>query len=188
MLESTVVKGAFGNNSFLGTPTTALDASAPEVTARGVVTHVMIGLQKAVNCCFDSDLDRQTASRQPGLKQLLDRQEGLIRMNMMGKRVNYACRSVISPDPYLAVDEVGLPETFARKLTFPEPVNEINVETLRKMVVRGPNAYPGAAFIRKASGITVAIPPDGTATSYNRRKALASELLAPTAGEEVRRK
>ena len=29
---------------------------------------------------------------------------------MMGKRVDYACRSVISPDPYLSVDEIGIPE------------------------------------------------------------------------------
>ena len=29
---------------------------------------------------------------------------------MMGKRVNYACRSVISPDPYMNVNEIGIPE------------------------------------------------------------------------------
>lgn len=39
---------------------------------------------------------------------------------MMGKRVNYACRSVISPDPYLAVNEIGIPPYFALRLTYPE--------------------------------------------------------------------
>jgi DNA-directed RNA polymerase I subunit RPA1 len=41
-------------------------------------------------------------------------------MNMMGKRVNYACRSVISPDPYIAVNEIGIPPYFATRLTYPE--------------------------------------------------------------------
>ncbi len=44
----------------------------------------------------------------PGLKQRLEKKQGLFRMNMMGKRVNYACRSVISPDPNLRVMEVSL--------------------------------------------------------------------------------
>ena len=42
----------------------------------------------------------------PGLKQRLEKKQGLFRMHMMGKRVNYACRSVISPDPNLRVFEV----------------------------------------------------------------------------------
>lgn len=48
-------------------------------------------------------------------------------MKMMGKRVNYAARSVISPDPSLNTDEVGLPLFMAKKLTFAENVNEYNL-------------------------------------------------------------
>ncbi len=55
-----------------------------------------------------------------GVRQLLEKKEGLFRMNMMGKRVNYACRSVISPDPYIAVNEIGIPPYFATRLTYPE--------------------------------------------------------------------
>jgi DNA-directed RNA polymerase beta' subunit len=44
----------------------------------------------------------------PGVRQELEKKEGLMRMNMMGKRVNYACRSVISPDPNIEVDEIGI--------------------------------------------------------------------------------
>lgn len=55
-----------------------------------------------------------------GICQLLEKKEGLFRQNMMGKRVNYACRSVISPDPYLAVNEIGIPPYFALRLTYPE--------------------------------------------------------------------
>lgn len=47
-------------------------------------------------------------------------------MNMMGKRVNYSARSVISPDPALGTSEIGIPEVFAKKLSFPEPINSYN--------------------------------------------------------------
>lgn len=56
----------------------------------------------------------------PGICQLLEKKEGLFRQKMMGKRVNFACRSVISPDPYLAVNEIGIPPYFALRLTYPE--------------------------------------------------------------------
>lgn len=55
-----------------------------------------------------------------GICQLLEKKEGLFRQKMMGKRVNFACRSVISPDPYLAVNEIGIPPYFALRLTYPE--------------------------------------------------------------------
>ena len=45
-----------------------------------------------------------------GFKQLIERKTGIFRMNMMGKRVNFACRTVITPDPNLSIDEIGLPE------------------------------------------------------------------------------
>lgn len=41
-----------------------------------------------------------------GVRQQLEKKEGLFRMNMMGKRVNYAARSVISPDPYIGAGEM----------------------------------------------------------------------------------
>lgn len=55
-----------------------------------------------------------------GICQLLEKKEGLFRQKLMGKRVNFACRSVISPDPYLAVNEIGIPPYFALRLTYPE--------------------------------------------------------------------
>ena len=55
-----------------------------------------------------------------GICQLLEKKEGMFRQKMMGKRVNFACRSVISPDPYLAVNEIGIPPYFALRLTYPE--------------------------------------------------------------------
>ena len=61
---------------------------------------------------------------------MLEKKEGLFRMKMMGKRVNYAARSVISPDPNLDTNEVGVPLFMAKRLTFPENVNETNYKLL----------------------------------------------------------
>ena len=65
-------------------------------------------------------------------------------MRMMGKRVNYAARSVISPDPYLNSGQVGVPVNFAKTLTFPESINELNVKKLKQLVINGADEYPGA--------------------------------------------
>ena len=62
---------------------------------------------------------------------------------MMGKRVDFACRSVISPDPSLNTNEIGIPEVFAKKLTFPQPVTPWNVHELRQAVINGPLKHPG---------------------------------------------
>lgn len=75
--------------------------------------------------------------------KVIEKKEGLFRMHMMGKRVNFAARSVITPDPNLNVDEIGIPEEFAKKLTFPTPVTSWNIEEMRKLVLNGPNVYPG---------------------------------------------
>lgn len=63
-----------------------------------------------------------------GIRQLLEKKEGLFRKNMMGKRVNFACRSVISPDPFLDSGEIGVPPYFAIRLSVPERVTPWNVE------------------------------------------------------------
>lgn len=60
-------------------------------------------------------------------------------MKIMGKRVNYSARSVISPDPYLQSDEVGVPMFMAKTLTFPEAVNNHNLERLQNLIINGPH-------------------------------------------------
>ena len=66
---------------------------------------------------------------------MLEKKEGLFRRNMMGKRVNYAARSVISPDLYIDSNEVGVPLKFAKGLSYPTVVTAYNVEQLRKAVL-----------------------------------------------------
>jgi len=57
---------------------------------------------------MDSSSDKRAAAPS-GIKQILEKKEGLFRKHMMGKRVDYAARSVISPDPYINMDEIGVP-------------------------------------------------------------------------------
>lgn len=104
---------------------------------------VYIQLQMAVNCLYDSDLDKLNRAKLPGARQILEKKEGLFRKHMMGKRVNFACRTVITPDPYQEIDQVGIPDIFAKKLTFSAAVNQTNLSALREIVVRGPNNIRG---------------------------------------------
>ena len=80
---------------------------------------------------MDSSLAAKLENKEkPGLRQLLERKEGIFRMKMMGKRVNFAGRSVISPDPYISTDQIGVPEFIAKTITFPEAAK--NIEKLRR--------------------------------------------------------
>ncbi|XP_026761681.2 DNA-directed RNA polymerase I subunit RPA1 [Galleria mellonella] len=129
-------------------------------------------LQRNINLLLSCE--SQGLSSQ-GLKQILEKKTGLIRMHMMGKRVNFAARSVITPDPNVDIDEIGIPDAFAKKLTYPVPVSEWNVEELRKMVINGPNVHPGAEKIEFENGRIVRISPD----SIHKRRGLAKILLTP---------
>ena len=81
----------------------------------------------------------------------LKSKEGRIRGNLMGKRVDFSARSVITPDPNISIDEVGVPMKIAMNLTFPEVVNMMNKTKLEGLIANGPDNYPGAKYIKKAS-------------------------------------
>ena len=61
------------------------------------------------------------------IRQRLKGKEGRIRNNLMGKRVDFSARSVITPDPNLDLDELGVPYKIAMNLTFPEKVSIFNI-------------------------------------------------------------
>ncbi|GAB4843833.1 hypothetical protein Ancab_013795 [Ancistrocladus abbreviatus] len=113
---------------------------------RSKIVSRWLSLQQAINVLFDSKTAVGQGQRDvgSGICQLLEKKEGIFRQKMMGKRVNFACRSVISPDPYLAVNEIGIPPVFALRLTYPERVTPWNVVKLRDAVVNGPEIHPGA--------------------------------------------
>src|SRR5437867_1917306 len=89
------------------------------------------------------------------LTQRLKGKEGRFRGSLSGKRVDFSSRTVISPDPNLDISEVGVPESVAIKLTIPEVVTEWNIERLKKLVINGPNKYPGANYMVRPDGVKI---------------------------------
>ena len=81
------------------------------------------------------------------LAQRLKGKEGRFRGNLSGKRVDYSARTVISPDPNLDINQVGVPVHIATKLSVPEVVNERNLDVMKKLVLNGPHQHPGALYI-----------------------------------------
>lgn len=71
---------------------------------------------------------------------------GRFRGNLSGKRVDFSGRTIISPDPNLPLNFLGLPVSLAKKLTFPEKVNKINIDRLQRAIIRGNSRFPGANF------------------------------------------
>ncbi|KAK9840861.1 hypothetical protein WJX84_010134 [Apatococcus fuscideae] len=134
---------------------------------------LMLGLQNAVNALLDSTTADGSATATPGVRQGLEKKEGLFRKNMMGKRVNFAARSVISPDPYIATGEIGIPPYFALRLSFPERVTPWNVGHLREMVIRGANELGGAVAVEDEVGRLVSLAP----LSTQKRIAIGKALL-----------
>ncbi len=136
-----------------------------------------VALQECVNALIDQvpnpALGRQN---EDGIKQTLEKKEGLFRMNMMGKRVNFAARSVISPDPNIETNEIGVPLVFAKKLTYTEPVTSHNFMELKQLVINGPNKYPGAMAVEDENGQVTRL----KSKSVEQRLALANQLLTPT--------
>jgi DNA-directed RNA polymerase III subunit RPC1 len=87
-----------------------------------------------------------------GLCQRMKGKQGRFRAHLQGKRVDFTSRTVISPDPNLRIDQVGLPQQVCKTLTFPERVFTHNVERIRELIRNGPNTWPGANAIEFADG------------------------------------
>jgi DNA-directed RNA polymerase subunit A' len=130
-----------------------LNAGAPEV----IIEDLWDLLQFHITTFFDNTVARIPPARhrsgQP-LKTITERikgKEGRIRKNLAGKRVNYSARSVISPDPWIEMNEVGVPYQIAKIVTVAETVNDLNIEKLRKLIKKG-SEYPGANYVIRPDG------------------------------------
>ncbi|KAG6820127.1 hypothetical protein H0H93_005002, partial [Arthromyces matolae] len=104
------------------------------------------------------------------IRARLKGKEGRLRGNLMGKRVDFSARTVITGDPNLELDEVGVPKTIAMNLTFPERglsfqftrnwfglndcriVTPYNIAYLQELVRNGPTNYPGARYVVRDTG------------------------------------
>ena len=86
------------------------------------------------------------------IKERLNGKGGRVRGNLMGKRVDFSARSVITPDPSLSIRELGIPLKVAKNITKPVTVNANNKSFLLKLVRNGPDEYPGAKILEKKNG------------------------------------
>jgi DNA-directed RNA polymerase II subunit RPB1 len=86
------------------------------------------------------------------IRARLKGKEGRLRQNLMGKRVDFSARTVITGDPNLSLDEVGVPRSIARTLTYPETVTPFNIEKLKRFVANGPTEHPGARYVIRDTG------------------------------------
>ena len=91
------------------------------------------------------------------IKERLNGKGGRVRGNLMGKRVDYSARSVITPDPQLSIRELGVPLKIAKNLTKPVTVNKHNLPYLLKLVRNGPDVYPGAKILEKKTGENISL-------------------------------
>ena len=118
-------------------------------------------LQYHVATYMDNDIAGQPQALQKSgrpvksIRARLKGKEGRLRGNLMGKRVDFSARTVITGDPNLSLDEVGVPRSIARTLTYPETVTPYNIEHLNRLVANGPNEHPGAKYVIRSDGTRV---------------------------------
>ena len=91
------------------------------------------------------------------IKERLNGKGGRVRGNLMGKRVDFSARSVITPDPNLSIKELGIPLKIAKNITCPVQVNSRNKSFLEKLVQNGPDVHPGAKILEKKNGDNISL-------------------------------
>ncbi len=131
-----------------------MDAGAPTL----IIQDLSELLQYHVTTYFNNEASGIPPARHRSgralktLSQRLKGKEGRFRSNLSGKRVDFSARTVVSPDPNLDINEVGVPMEVAMRLSVPEKVTEWNIEEMRKLVSNGPEKYPGALYIIRPDG------------------------------------
>jgi len=91
------------------------------------------------------------------IKERLNGKGGRVRGNLMGKRVDFSARSVITPDPNLSIRELGVPLKIAKNITKPVVVNDMNRRFLMRLVRNGPEEYPGAKILERKGGESISL-------------------------------
>ena len=129
-----------------------INAGAPQL----IIEDLWELLQYHVTTYFDNETANIPPARHRSgrplktLAQRLKGKEGRFRYNLSGKRVNFSARTIISPDPCLSMDEVGVPLEIAEELTIPMAVTEWNIETCKKYITSV--NYPSAIYVLRADG------------------------------------
>jgi len=87
----------------------------------------------------------------------LNSKNGRIRGNLMGKRVDFSARSVITGDPNLSIRQLGVPMKIAMNITKPVTVNDRNRDFLLKLIQNGPEKHPGAKILERKNGENISL-------------------------------
>jgi DNA-directed RNA polymerase II subunit RPB1 len=130
-----------------------LENSVTKGDPRHIIAEYEELLQSRVVNFFDNERDdnpRETQKTGRPLKTIRQRlrgKEGRLRGNLMGKRVDFSARTVITADPNLSIDQVGVPRSVALILTVPVTVTPFNIHELKELVANGPLEWPGAMYI-----------------------------------------
>ncbi len=117
-------------------------------------------LQFYVATLMNNEISTATNQQRSGrpikaISARLKGKEGRLRGNLMGKRVDFSARTVITPDPNLSLDQLGVPLSIATNMTFPEIVTPLNIDYLRKLIENGPTEWPGAKYIVRDDGVRI---------------------------------
>ncbi|KAI9029899.1 hypothetical protein CLU79DRAFT_842835 [Phycomyces nitens] len=138
------------------------NANVRRCESEGAPVHVVQEfealLQFHIATYMDNDIAGQPQALQKSGRPLksirarLKGKEGRLRGNLMGKRVDFSARTVITGDPNLSLDEVGVPRSIARNLTYPEIVTPYNIDKLQVLVRNGPLEHPGAKYVIRDNG------------------------------------
>jgi len=130
------------------------EAGAPQL----IIEDLWELLQYHVTTFVDNEISGTPPARHRSgrplktLSQRLKGKEGRFRGSLSGKRVNFSARTVISPDPTLSLNELGVPERVAREMTQTMNVSERNLEEARTYVRHGPQGHPGANYVKRPDG------------------------------------
>jgi DNA-directed RNA polymerase II subunit RPB1 len=87
----------------------------------------------------------------------INHKNGRIRGNLMGKRVDFSARSVITGEPNLSAKQLGVPKKIAMNITKPVIVNDRNRDYLKKLIENGPDEYPGAKILERRNGENISL-------------------------------
>ena len=91
------------------------------------------------------------------IKDRLNGKGGRMRGNLMAKRVDFSARSVITADPNISIRDLGIPMKIAKNITKPVSVNSVNKAFLTKLVLNGPDEWPGAKILEKKNGESITL-------------------------------
>jgi DNA-directed RNA polymerase subunit A' len=131
-----------------------IDAGAPQL----IIEDLWELLQYHITTYFDNETSGIPPARHRSgrplrtIAQRLKGKEGRFRSNLSGKRVDFSARTVISPDPIISINEVGIPFEIAKLLTIPERINKYNLEQMKILIQNGPDDHPGANYIIRPDG------------------------------------